>query len=908
MSNPRRHLELPIEEYRLANGLSVTLVRDDAVPLVAVDLWYHVGAKDEDPSRTGLAHLLEHLMFEGSLRHNAEYFRPLQEAGGSINGSTSSDRTNYYEVVPSHFLERALWLEADRMGGLLPVLTSEKLETQRGVVINERRQRVDNQPYGRVHEELSKRLFPAPHPYSWPVIGWQEHLEAMTLGEVADFWTRHYQPSNASLVVAGSFDRDQARRWIDDYFGSISDRPAPVWTATMPALAAPASLEFTDAVALPRLDWVWRTFPAFDPQEASLDMASHVLAGRSKDARLKRRLVREERLASSVAAYHATGRIDGQFAIRVHALEGADLERIDAITFEEIHRLAETPPSEEELERIRRDFQNHAFSRVETALGRADGLQYYRFHHVPLAPDVFAVDLKRYDAVTSEDISAATRRWIVGQPLVRARVVPSGEKPRAASAASPVDSAADRQRPTRADGEASVLSLPGPGPVPSLRLPAVERFTLSSGLAVRLVRRRNQPRVDAQLVVRAGAAYDPIGQFGLHRLTADVMDEGTETSDGLTIARRLDQLGAMLGVGAGVESFVVWTRTLRETLDEAMAVFAEVTRAPRFAAEDVERERARLLAGISHREKQPASVADDAIDAAIFTSSHPYGRPNDGRREDVERLDPSDLRRAHAAAVAPADATLIVVGDVDLDEAARLIEKTLGDWTGKPTIPDVPLGMERPSGERGGFLTFIPWPGAAQSSLRLGLTSPPRLDADYFPLLLFNTILGGQFTSRLNRSLREEKGYTYGARSGVSPRRFAGAFVAGADVGSAVTAPALETFLAELAGPLAAHPLSEEELRFAKDYLIRRFPARFETSAGVANHLAHLAVYDLPDDFAERYCDDVESVTLGSATAAANRLFAADDLRIVVVGDPANADGLEERARLAWTERRCSKQ
>ncbi|MFO0948425.1 MAG: pitrilysin family protein [Planctomycetota bacterium] len=887
MRAERRDLHLNLKSFSLDNGLEVYLHQDDSLPLVAVDVWYHVGSKDESPSRTGLAHLFEHLMFEGSLHHDDDYFKPLQEAGGTVNGSTSNDRTNYYEVVPSNFLERALWMEADRMAHLLPVLDQAKLDNQRSVVMNERRQRVDNQPYGRIGESISKELYPSNHPYSWPVLGWMEHLEATTIEDVHGFFRSHYRPNNAVLVIAGRFESESTRRWIDRYFGGIA---LPSTAASLPReysqpdLTREHRVEWEERVGLPRLDLVWPTVTRYHDDEPALDVAAQILAGRSRDSRLKRRLVIREKLVQSIGAYHHCQMLSGQFGVRAFALPHVATESIRDIVDEEIEQLKRHPPSREEIQSIRLEFENHAYSRMETILGKADYLNHHRFHHGTVSSDSFSQEIIRYNDVTGDEVSAALRKYLRSGRVV-VEVKPESKS---GSTVTSADEWTAKATGEKRRGRVSD-AIPGAGPTPPFRLPMVERTTLSDGLKVVVVRKPELPRVDFQLLLDAGSFQESSEQAGLARLVGDVLDEGTTARDGLELARRLDLLGATLSVSTGIESAAVSLRALTAYRDEAFKLFAEVVCSPRFAPTDLERERQRILAEIEYRMRQPAYLADEAIDQAIFGPEHAYGRPSDGTAEGLERITVDDLAAFHDRHYR-SHATLLAVGDITRDEACKLAERHLFGWfrnTREVSAPTMPMG-----GTANGPVSVVSRPGAAQSVLRVGKRSVERTSPDYYSLLVLNTVLGGQFASRLNLNLREAKGLTYGARSGFHLRRLAGAFIAGTDVQSSATRDAVAEMLREIDDLGNARPVTPEELKFAKAYLIRRFPARFETVGAIVSHLAQLAIYGLPDDYYDHYIDRVAAVEAAQLLHAAQKHLAREGMKVAVVGDPKFADGL----------------
>lgn len=891
------NLRLELVHHRLANGLEVTLHADHSIPIVAVDLWYHVGSKDEDAAHTGLAHLFEHLMFEGSARHDDDYFRPLQEAGGTVNGSTSQDRTNYYEVVPSNFLELALWLEADRMGRLLPVLDQAKLDNQRSVVMNERRQRVDNQPYGRISERIAERLYPAHHPYSWPIIGWMEHLETMTLSDVRAFFQAHYRPDNATIVVAGAIDPAAALGLIERHFGEIPATTAPAPAGRTPptiprcSLAGEERVEWEEAVGLPRLDLVWPAVARFAPAEPALDFAARILAGRSKDSRLKRRLVIAEPLVQSIGAYHHSQRWAGEFGIRAFGLDDRSLERAEKIVLEEIQALARHGPEPDEMARARHEFHNDFYSRMETVLGKADLINHYRFYQGTVHAESASVELALYDAVTTDQVARAALEYL-GAGRVAVLVRPSRVKLANGAAASSTSPASSTESsPAKKQRRGTTGPVPGPGPTPAFRLPIIERAKVSSGLSLVVVRLPKVPRVDARYLTAAGSVYDPVDRIGLARLVADVLDEGTLARDGLELARALDRIGSTVGVGSGVESGQVSLRCLQAELAASFVLFAEVIQQPRFAEADFERERGRLRAEIAYRVRQPAYLADEAIDGLIYGPRHPYGRPADGTLDGIEAITSADLATFHRRHFSPAKATLIVVGDTHLDEVVELAERTLGaPWPvdGNAGGAERPLVAWPPEEDgAGSWLARVDRAGAAQSVLRFGKRSIARAAPEYFPLLVLNAILGGQFTSRLNLNLREAKGYTYGARSSLSLRRAGGAFIAGADVDSAATRAAAVEFLAEITGPALDRPIRPGELATAKAYLTRRFPAQFETASAIGAHLAQLVIYDLADDYYDRYRDQVEAVSLDDLHAVARTHLGHAGIKVAAVGDPA---------------------
>jgi zinc protease len=906
-------LRLELESFTLSNGLEVHLQPDPSAPLVAVNLWYRVGARNERPGGTGLAHLCEHLMFEGSLGHDDDYFRPLQEVGGAVNGSTSRDRTQYHEVVPPPFLELALWMEADRLARLRPALTDAKLENQRRVVINERRQRYENRPYGMAGELMAQTLYPEGHPYSWPVIGHIIDLERFTRADVDRFLAGHYRPDNANLVIAGGFDPGQARDLVERHFAGIVAEGAPAADVRAADLAPvrigeARSLRLEDRVALPRLDLCWTTGPRYSPDEAALDFVAAILAGRSRESRLKRRLVREERLVSSVSAGNSAQLLAGEFDLVVYLLPGRPFERVEELIHAEIAALAERPPDDEELERVRNDCLNSAWTRIETALGRTSAIAHRRFFLGSVTPTALLEELDLYRRITAADVSDACRRYLL-LPALSLRIEPPGATGiRAASVSS--GAVAEEGPPKRPGGATSSIPTPllNPAREPVARPPRVERGVTSFGMPVLHVQMPAVPRLDAQLLIPAGSVSEPVDRFGIARLTANLMDEGTRRLDSAALVRQLDRLGARLGASFGVEWSLVALRAIRETREQAFALFAESLLEPRFAAEDFDRERQQLLAALAQRREDPDELAEDAIDDLLFGADHPYARSGLGTETSLAGLSRDLVAEFHADEILSARPTLVTVGPDPLEDSIRLAERHLSAWPGcaAPTEANGPRSMapwttgrsETASVERsppGARFRFVSRPNAAQAVLRVGRLTVPRSSPDHLPLVLANGVLGGQFVSRLNSRLREERGVTYGARSGMISRRFAGSITADADVDAASAREAVDLIHAEFARMAGADPVHAEELAYIKAWLRRRFPARFETPASTLGQVSQLVMHDLPDDHFERWVTDLDAVTLDAVRDVSARRLDPAELRTAVVGPPELVDAFTGR-------------
>jgi len=914
-------------EYRLKNGLRVILHEDHSTPIVGVNLWYHVGSKNEVPGRTGFAHLFEHMMFQGSENYDDEYFKPIQEAGGNLNGSTNPDRTNYWEVVPSNFLETALFLEADRLSGLLAVLDEKKLANQRDVVKNEKRQNYDNRPYGLVGAKINETLYPANHPYHWLTIGSLEDLSNASLEDVKNFFRRYYTPNNASLAIAGDFDLAEARKLVEKYFGPIASGPdiKPV-TATPPQLKEMKRISMEDRVTLPRVYQVWVVPPRYVPDEAPLDALASILAG-GKTSRLYKTLVYDQQIAQDVSAFNNAQELGGQFQIVATAKPGKTLEEIEKVIAEELDKLRREPPTAEEIERVYNATESAFVYGLQTVGGfggKNDQLNQYATYLNK--PGYFQEDLARYRRVTAQDVQRVANTYLTDKRLIvsvtpKPRSQATGE-PVAASPAKAVapTSAQQQQQPSGAQAvtktEAAVTrpagaappastapatapttpqsdakkaapkdfsaNLPKPKPDPRFTLPQIQRRKLSNGLDVLLVKHDELPVVSMNLVLKTGAAADAPERAGLASLTAGLLDEGTKTRSALDISNQLAAIGAQLGTGSGRDASSVTLRTLTRQLDKALDIYADVITNPAFPKDELERARSSRLAQLAQLHDNANAVADLIFASLIYGRKHPYGQPAIGDVASVTGVSVEDPRRFYETYYRPNNAALVVVGDVQAETLLPKLERAFANWKAGE-VPAVKFSAP-PARERA-TIYIVDKPGAAQSVINIGQLGVERASPDYFPLLVMNTILGGGFVSRINLNLREDKGYSYGARSSFDFRRSPGPFTASAGVQTAFTKESVVEFLKELRGIRGEIPVTDRELETAKQALIRGFPRSFETPDQIASRLSDNVLYNLPDSYFNNYITSVRAVSKADVNRVANRYLDPSKLAILVVGD-----------------------
>ena len=864
------------KEYTLKNGMRVILHQDKSTPIVTVGVWYHVGAKNEVPGRTGFAHLFEHMMFQGSKNYDADYFTPLQEAGANINGTTNQDRTWYFETVPSNFLELALMLESDRLGGLLEAMTQEKLDNQRDVVKNERRQRVDNQPYGTAFEKIGDIMYPKPHPYNWTTIGSLEDLQAASMEDVKSFFRQYYVPNNAILVVSGDFEEKQARGWVDKYFGVIAKggeiaRP----NVKMPKLEKEIRTTVEDSVPLQRRYMVWHGVRAYAPDEPALDMLGFILAT-GRTSRLQSNLLYGKEMVSQIGAGNGTNEIGGLFQIQATARPGKNLDEIEKEINVEIERIKKQPPTVEEMTRALNTIESQTIYGLQTILGKAGQLT--TFAGYLGKPDYFQTDLDRYRRVTPAEIMRVANTYLTPNRLVMTYVQRTGEAPRS-------DRAADRgtsEKKAKLDEAklaAQTAKLPKPGPQPKLSLPPIEKTELANGLEIWMVEQKELPIVSMNLVLKTGSSNEPDAKVGVSTFMSQLLEEGTKTRTAADIANQLQSLGANINTGSGWDSTNVTLQTLTKNLDQALEIYSDVIQNPAFPAKELESRKTRSLIGLRQLRSNPNAISNVVYNKVLY-GEHPYGRVNN--EATIKAITREDLVNYYESTFRPNNGVLIVVGDFDKAELKSKIEKSFANWkAGDVSARSLPVAKPIEKAR----IFIVDRPGSAQSVVSVGQVGVDRSNPDYYALNVMNTILGGGFTSRINMNLREDKGYTYGARSGWSFRRGAGPFSAGGDIQTAYTKEAVAEFIKELNDIRGGRPVTQKELEYNKQSLIRRFPAGFETVGQMSQQLANLVVYDLPDSYINDYIAKVNAITVEDVNRVAKQYLDPAKMAIVIVGD-----------------------
>jgi zinc protease len=843
---------------------------------------YHVGSRNERAGRTGFAHFFEHMMFRGT-RNVPNYDVPLQETGAQSNAFTSEDMTVYYETVASEYLERALYLEAERLAFLPSALDQTKFDTEREVVKNERRQSIDNVPYGLVDETLLARVFPKGHPYSWPVIGSMKDLDSASLDDLKAFFAEFYHPGNATLCLTGDFDPIAAKELVARYFAPLAAGPQPAPATPRPTGARSGSAELADQVKLSRIHWSWPTVADDHPDAPALDLLALVLAG-GETSRLYKSLVRDLRLATNVSADSDTKEIAGLFTLLATASEGKSTAEIEKVFQKEIARLRAEPPSASELAGAlawtETGFYNQLTGLIRRAVVISTGFAQKG------DPDYYHKDFARKYRVTPEDLQRDAGRYLTDEPFrLLVRPLAPGETRTQPEPVGPdPDAAPATIIHTRLPEHGPDWSkLPGPGKPSSFHPPGFIRRSLSSDIDLWISTWKTLPLVDVLLAVPLGTGDDPPGKSGLAELTATLLDKGTTTKSATELAEAFKQLGTAVSVDAGRDLTSVRLRVLARRLEPTLNLLAEMLDRPRFDPEDFDRERTRQLAALLQGPEDVMWIARRALPLVMFGANHPYGKPAEGYPGTVRTLSLSDVRAMHAGHFGPKGATLIIAGDVDPDEVTRLLEKTLGRWRGQNAGPAPrPDAQVKPEPE---VVYLVDKPGAVQSVIAVARHWVDRNDPRYMAALVGNHLVGEDFLSRLNKNLREEHGYTYGAGSHFTYQRSRSTWTVASSVRADATAPALQEIIKELDGLAGPKPITIGEIDKSRSSLARSFPDEFESPSDIAAALAAMAKFHLPADYLETYLSNLQKVSPEDIRKVMTEVVASGERFILVVGD-----------------------
>jgi zinc protease len=858
-------VDISFTEYTLDNGLRLIVHEDSKAPIVAVNIWYHVGSKNERPGKTGFAHLFEHLMFNGSENFNEEIRKPLERAGVTgMNGTTYFDRTNYFETVPKNALDMTLWLESDRMGHLLGVVDEAKLEQERGVVQNEKRQS-ENQPYGQAFNHILKNVFPPQHPYSWSPIGSMEDLDAANLEDVHEWFRTYYGPDNAVIVIAGDVRPGEVLERVQHYFGDIPPGPPIAKYESWPAKLDGDKREILqDRVPQARLYKVWGA-PHYTSEDTELLQLADGVLGGGKNSRLFERLVYTDQVATDVSSSLMAVEIGGLYLLQASAQPGASLDEVERAMDEELQRFLDEGPTPGELERVRTEITS-GFIRGVERIGGFGGKSDVLAENAVYAgdPGFFRTSLARLERATPASVKAAANRWLTaGAYHLEIHPYPALQ----ASA-----EGADR----------SVL--PEPADFPDVSFDAFERSHLDNGMELIVATRTAVPVVNFSLRLDAGYASDQFSEPGTANLTMSMLDEGTRDRTALEISDELARLGAQVGAGAGLDTSVVFLSSLKENLDESLEIYSDVVLNPAFPQHELERLRKTTLAQIAQEKTQPVGIALRVLPALMYGDDHAYSMPltGSGTEDAVSRISRDALVEHHRTWFKPDNAVMIVVGDTTMKEIRPKLEKAFARW--RPgAVPQKNIAdVAQPSREQ---VFIVDRPGSEQSIILVGNIAPPVGQGNEIAIESMNEILGGTSSARIYSNLRKDKHWSYGAYSLLLPAKGPRPFIAYAPVQTDKTMESMAELKRELVEYVGDNPATEDELQRVIAASTLSLPGRWETASAVSADIAEIVTYDLADDYWDTYADRVRNLSAEELAEAARAVVKPERLLWVVVGD-----------------------
>ena len=886
---------IPYNKYKLDNGLTVVLHQDKSDPLVHVDVTYHVGSGREDIGKSGFAHFFEHMMFQGSENvADEQHFKLITESGGTLNGTTNTDRTNYFQTVPSNQLEKMLWLESDRMGYFLNAVTQKKFEVQRETVKNERGQRVDNQPYGLLGERVGEAMFPEGHPYSWSVIGYLEDLDRATLDDLKKFFLRWYGPNNAVITIGGDLDEAQTLEWVSKYFAPIPAGPEVTDPEYVPVTLDEdryISLEDTNA-RLPLLYMAWPTVHANHPDEAPLDVLQNIMGGGQTSLLYKN--LDKPGLTVQSSAGHFCREISCSFTLfalanpaRVKSL--ADMEKVIRDSLVEFEGRG---VEDDDLTRVKADIVSGMIYGLESVNGKVSQLAAYETYRD--TPNGIGSDMERYESVTKADVMRVYNKYIKDQNAVIMSIVPEGMT----EAIAAPDTWDRYERTIPADGPSEDVNwqlpeddfdravVPPAGPNPSIKAPDVYNATVGD---IPLLGAVNDevPTTTISLRIKTGQMHEPMDKLGLAAMTAAMVDEGTQSMSVEAISNELAKLGSSYSWSSGDTFTTLRIRSLSKNLDKTVELAVASLLEPKFDQADFDRNQANTLQGIRQAKKQPSQTASEVFNKMMYGTENNFAFGNSGTEETAQNLTLEDVKAFYEAHYSPKIAGIIAVSDLSKGELTKALAP-LTAWEGG----DVAMPDAKPFPELDAkTVYFIDQPGAAQSEIRIGQRALPYdATGEYYRAGLMNYPLGGAFNSRINLNLREDKGYTYGARSFFSGNETRGWYRAGAGVRADSTAASIKEFVKEIDG-FYKDGITAEELEFTKSAIGQRDARSYETPRQKLGFLGQMMTYNLKPSFVDEQADILQGMSKADIDALAKKHLNLDEMIMVVVGDKAKYMG-----------------
>lgn len=858
-------LDITYDQYVLSNGLTLLVHEDHKAPIVAVNVWYHVGSKNEKIGKTGFAHLFEHLMFNGSENFDDDYFQAMERIGATdLNGTTNFDRTNYFQNVPKSALDVALWMESDRMGHFKEAISQEKLDEQRGVVQNEKRQG-ENQPYGKFFDMVTQACYPYGHPYNHTVIGSMDDLNAASLDDVKGWFNDYYGAANAVVVIAGDVDSKEVYEKAVTYFGDIPAGPPVTHFESFIAKRTGEIRQVQqDRVPQSRIYMVWNVPEWGNPDAFNLDFVAGALAN-GKNSRLYKRLVYDEQIATSVSVSNWESEISGLFVLQANVKPGVDNMVVENAIKEEMARFLSEGPTPAEMKRIKTDYFagfTRGIERIGGFGGKSDILAQNTIYGG--SPEFYKTRLKGMRDATISGVKAAANTWLSdGVYVLHINPFPEYET-------------------TGKDVDRS--GLPEVGPAAAVAFPELERATLSNGMKVVLAQRNTVPLIEFRMLFDAGYAADQFTKAGTANLTFSMLDEGTKERTSLEINEELTLLGANLSTGSNLDQSFVAMSALKERFDESLELFSDVVLNPSFPEADFDRLKKQQIVGIQNEKKSPVSMALRTLPRFLYGEGHAYGNPltGSGYESTVAEMTREDLISFYDTWLKPNNATIVAVGDISMDELKAKLEKHFKKW--KPG--EVPVkNMEAVASPNKNKIYVMDKPDALQSVIISGHVTKPYGEVSEIGVSMMNNILGGEFTSRVNMNLREDKGWAYGAFTFLYSAKGQRPFLAYAPVQTDQTAPSMKEIMTELTAYTGNKPATKEEFEKTRNNEILSLPGQWETMNAVEGSIANIVRYDLPDDYYQTYAGEVQGLELGQVQKLANEIIDPSRMTWLVVGD-----------------------
>jgi len=881
---------IPYQKYTLSNGLTVILHEDASDPLVHVDMTYHVGAGREELGKSGFAHFFEHMMFQGSENvADEQHFKLVTEAGGTMNGTTNSDRTNYFQTVPVNQLEKMLWLEADRMGFLVEAVTQEKFEVQRETVKNERGQRVDNRPYGRLNERVSEALYPAGHPYSWPVIGFMDDLNRVNVNDLKAFFLKWYGPNNATLTIGGDIDVAATLALVEQYFGSIPRGPE----IAMPekpkfTIEADRYISMEDNVHLPLVYMSYPTVTVRHADEAPLDVLSSILGG-GKTSLLYKNLVKNQ-LAVQASVGHPCAELACTFTLLAlpHPASGKTLADIEKVIRDSLVEFEERGVQDDDLAKVKASMEAGFIFGLQSVSGKVSQLaanQTFKGN-----PNYIEKDIARYANVTKADVMRVFKKYIKGQHGVIMSIVPKGKldliaaqdnftpAPRSQGDAS--KTSADSLTVRKATDSFDRSKIPTAGANKAVAVPQMWQKTLANGIKILGTQSIETPTTSLLLKIPAGHYYSDKEKAGVVSLLASVLNESTTERSAEAMSNELQKLGSTISIYAGTQYLNVHVSTLTKNLDATMALVNEKLMQPAFIESEFSRNKNNAIQGAINNKKDAGYLASTAY-RQLLQADNIAGISSQGTEKSLGNITLGDVKAFYQQQVKPANSQLIVVSDLKEQALVKSLN-VFSAWQGKGK--SLVLSLAKPD-TKAGVIYLVNKDDAAQSAIRIGKRSITQdISGEYYKSYLMNFPLGGAFNSRINLNLREDKGYTYGARSGFSADKFSGSFTASAEVRADATDKSIVEFVNEI-NSYRERGITAEELNFMRNAINQKDALKYETPRAKLGFLAQILEHDLTPSFVKERAEIVKTITIEEINALAGKHLNLAEMVMVVVGD-----------------------